>query len=205
MSRYETLQIILTAFILFAAIVAACIYGCQLSEMQKATLAATKAANAAQESITLTRQMGHLDQRAWVATTSATGKPEEGKTMPIAVTMRNTGKTFAKNVAIAGCVRHVAKDAEPDFDREIASVVPKSVGVMPPNGDYFSEGPTTTVVTKEHFENIKEGRLTIFVFGKITYDDIFKCPHWTLFCYRMNPVNWVWEIYKSHNDTDEKG
>jgi hypothetical protein len=95
MTRYETLQIILTAFILAAAIVAACIYGCQLSEMQKSTLAATKAAKAAEDSVALATQNAHLDQRAWIGLASVSGAPNVGQPFRVTIAIRNTGNYAA--------------------------------------------------------------------------------------------------------------
>src|SRR5437879_5170932 len=98
MTKYETLQVILTAFILAAAIIAACIYGCQLSEMQKSTIAATKAAKAAEDSVLLAKENTHLDQRAWMAIASISGAPNIGEVFRVTITIRNTGKTPAKKV-----------------------------------------------------------------------------------------------------------
>src|SRR6266404_530339 len=67
------------------------IYGSQLDEMRKATRAAT-------EALKFTRENSHIDQRAWVAPINTDGKPEIGKYYEIRVTVRNTGKTFARRL-----------------------------------------------------------------------------------------------------------
>ena len=142
-----------------------------------------------------------LDQRAWVATIGANGKPEANKPTIVTVFIKNTGKTMAKNVRIQGGIRHVGDGTEPNFEQQVAAVKSTSVGVMPPAGDYFSTN-STGVVDAEGFGRIQSGQLRIYVFGKISYEDIFGAPHQVRFCYRLNPVNWVWEVYATYNDAD---
>jgi len=71
---------------------------------------------------------------------------------------------------------------------------------LPPNGDYTidaeSEAPDQIGVNK-----IKSGEYRVFIFGEITYKDIFDCSHWTNFCYVLK-TNGTFEIWEAHNDAD---
>jgi hypothetical protein len=217
MTRYETLQIILTAFLLSAAIIAACIYGCQLSEMQKATAASTKAANAAEDSVTLARQNAQLEQRAWITTAGITGTPELNKVLRIKIEVANTGKTFAKNLKITPSADPQERGKVPDF----AAVVKQSAqagtatkyGVesnvlFPPNG---KTSVTLTASSGElgqaEIDALRSGEQRIFVYGKMTYDDIFKQHHWTTFCSVLIATDdggWDYMTYETYNDIDDE-
>ena len=96
-ANWEKRHFAINAIIAVVGGLALIIYWCQLREMRKSTDAATRAAKAAEDSITFARNSAHLDQRAWVAPIDVTGKPEEGKPYKVAVTFKNTGRTFAKN------------------------------------------------------------------------------------------------------------
>jgi hypothetical protein len=75
---------------------------------------------------------------------------------------------------------------------------------MSPSGDFFSQSPPAAILPDEKYiKDVSEGQLEIFTFGQIDYTDIFDRPHWTRFCYRLNPADWVWNIYDAYNDADE--
>ena len=91
--------LLVVTFMTFCAIcIQATIYVFQLKEMRKSTDAATKAAKAAEDSVTLVRENAHLDQRAWVVVSDVSGVPEVGKPFIVTINISNLGKTFAKNL-----------------------------------------------------------------------------------------------------------
>jgi hypothetical protein len=194
--------IAVVAFLTFCAIcVQAGIYLFQLKEMKKSTDAATRAANSAEAGLKLARDHAHLDQRAWVATTGIHGKPEPDRPYILIIGVKNSGKTFAKKVTIRCHMRAVPKGKEPNFN-EIPTMEPQSVALLPPNGEYASVSGDTKL-SPELIDKIKAGDVVVFAFGEITYIDIFKCLHWTKFCSILDPVNWSYTVYKTHNDADE--
>jgi len=74
-----------------------------------------------------------------------------------------------------------------------------------PDTEYGSIGIGGRDTHEEDFEQVKNGDVRIFLFGKITYEDVFKCPHWTSFCWVLNPTNpdrakWTWDAYTVGND-----
>src|SRR5438105_3373559 len=82
-------QVLVQAVLIPAGIYALVIYSEQLDQMQESTKAATDA-------IKLARDNAHLDQRAWIAPTTVSGKPAElNKPFEIQMQIKNTGKTFA--------------------------------------------------------------------------------------------------------------
>jgi hypothetical protein len=205
-SRYETLQIILTAFLVTGVIVTACIYGCQLSEMQKSTEATTKAAKAAEDSVILARENTHLDQRAWVAEAGISGKPELNNPYKITVIFKNTGKTFAKRYAGTSAFRaKQMSDPDPDFEKILREGHDASaIGLIPPNGTRTQviEITNGAKITQEKLDELKPPTVVMLVFGKLTYWDIFNCEHWTTYCYRAY-TDGTFETYGPYNDADE--
>jgi hypothetical protein len=189
-------QVIVAAILVPFGIYAVIIYSAQLDAMRDAL-------NPAIAGVEVARNNARLDQRAWVAPASAEGKPTEGNLLSVAVIFKNTGKTFATNVKVRGCLRYRPDATEPDWDKEIESVSPTSAGIMAPNGDYFSQSNTPIPVTEDMMKELDAGRAVYFLFGQIDYSDIFKKPHWTRFCYRLNPKNGTWNAHTTQNWTEE--
>lgn len=177
----------------------------QLTEMQQTRIQAQTAFDA-------TVQQFHLDQRAWVAAVGISPPPTAGQPFDVAVRVRNTGKTFAKNFGTVFTVEPLKRNEAPDFSREL--IEPKSITVLAPNGDYLSTShtPITTpagiiqTLTVERLQDLKNqltaGDLQILAHGRISYRDIFGCRHWTTFCFNLTP-DWEYVSCSTHNDTDE--
>lgn len=175
--------------------------------------AATKAANEAEKSVTFARENAHLDQRAWLAAFNIRGVPKANELYQISIIVKNTGKTFAKNFWINPVVTPRKKGVIPDF----MAMVEKEA-TNPGQGEFISktfmppEGTTTATITvspklgQGDIDAFKSGEMVIWVFGKISYDDIFKCPHWTTFCSVLTLTergDWEYMTYSTFNETDE--
>lgn len=166
------------------------IYAWQLREMIRATNAATEANKSA-------REAAHLDQRAWVAPSLIEGKPQEGQPYDIAVTVKNTGKTFALEYKIVVLYKmQELSDPAPDFDAELAAMaedpivqLSSGIGLIPPDGTFASivEASEGRKLTKADMMTVTSPTQVILVFGKIAYKDIFECEHWTKFSARCFP------------------
>lgn len=184
--------------------VVAFIYGCQLNEMRKSTNAATKAAKAAEDNVALARENARLDQRAWVSATILTNDnpPKANKALSGSVVIKNSGKTFARRVSLAWYIQPVWKENAPDF--EGGAKIEQSSALLSPNAEYVAKGYSSVPLTQAESDNIKSGEMLIYTFGKITYTDIFDCPHWTTFCSYLKPGDWKqYEICLQNNDTDD--
>src|SRR5437773_5467291 len=186
-------------------IVALVIYYCQLSEMRKSTDAATKAADIAEKSLQITR----LDERAWVGVQNITGIPVAGQPFNIAVTIKNSGKTVAKGTSTFVICELLLKDATPSFafeDKKALFEIDSrsiSAALLLPNGQLqvnypFEDGkPLAQAVLNK----IASGENTVFVHGKIFYEDVFNCPPWTTFCsYLASGASGGFAPYQTHND-----
>jgi hypothetical protein len=192
-------QVWMQAVLIPVGIYALIIYFGQLDEMQKATKAAT-------DGLAMTRDMAHVDQRAWVADSALVGTPELDKPFTIRVTIKNTGKTFAQHfVGLMGVKGKELSQPDPDFEEILAGAKGGiSIGLVPPNGSVieeiaFMDGKR---MTQGDLDIIKSPMSVILVFGKIAYADIFRCEHWTTYCYRVRGDG-SYETYTAYNDADD--
>jgi hypothetical protein len=208
---FSFLLIVVVSFLTFGGVlIHTGMYFLQLGQIKKSTEAATKAANAAEASVKQVRKAAHRDQRAWVAVVDIQGVPEIGTIFSVNVAAQNSGKTFAKNVAMRAVIELVTeKGREPDFtlDDSAAARKDSSVSLLAPNADYLMDielrkQTPPHEITQSDLDGIRRGDLTIFIHGKITYDDIFGCTHWSSFCTRLKP-DLKYASYGKHNDADQ--
>jgi hypothetical protein len=212
-----SLLLVVVSFLTFCAIfcaifVQAAIYFLQLKQINKSTDAATKAANVAEASVKQVRTTVRRDQRAWVAVVDIQGIPEVGTIFSVNLVAQNSGKTFAKNLTMRAVIELITeKGREPDFSLEDSGAARKdsSVSLLAPNADYVMDielrkQTPPHEITQSDLDGIRRGDLTLFVHGKITYDDIFGCAHWTSFCTRVKP-DLKYASYGKHNDADQNG
>jgi hypothetical protein len=207
--RHHRVQL---AAVVVGAIVAV-IYGCQLNEMRKATQAATDAAKSAKDSITFAKESAHLDQRAWVGILDIKFVCEVDKPLTTTVTVRNTGKTFARELQVMRYIEVLPSVMEPLFSEDNVSNWKAlmanagqsigSVALLSPNGDFI--GDVTQLIPEKisqtDLDDIKAGKLIVWSHGKIIYRDIFDCHHWTTYCIRSTK-DLTFRSCDKHNDAD---
>ncbi|NIM05972.1 MAG: hypothetical protein GTN65_10250 [Armatimonadetes bacterium] len=56
--------------------------------------------------------------------------------------------------------------------------------------------------TEEEVDNIKSGKITVYFFGEIAYEDIFEKQHLTTFAYYANPSMKGWSALHTYNYAD---
>jgi hypothetical protein len=126
-----------------------------------------------------------LDQRAWVASVGmGMDPPEVGKKGHGFVTWNNSGKTFARRVKPLCHWAFVPKEILSEV--ELTKLVPpvdttSSIGVLAPNAQY-----KTIIEGREPINASLQTELLsswyTYLWGEITYEDIFKRSHTTVFC-----------------------
>ena len=200
-TQSEKYHFCLEVILAVIGLIALYVYYFQLEEMRKSTNAATRAAKAAEDSITLTREMSRLDQRAWVAPIAFEGIPEAGKPLTVNVEYKNSGKTFARNLQISFFAHTVAKGKEPNFDRVNDEPKGERSTVLLSPGAESASPRVFQPITKDEMKRINSGDLEFFIYGKMTYLDVFDFPHWTTFCARYNK-NGYYTLYHKHNEAD---
>ena len=121
-----------------------------------------------------------LEQRAWVAPFEIATEtdPIETNISVIVLKFKNTGKTPALNVSEVHCTCLYGQNI-PTNDPP----VPKSSFLMAPDGIFWIHSDS---FDSKFINAVKNGiAVPIFMYGKITYDDIFGNPHWTQFCWGL--------------------
>jgi len=216
---WEQRQFRVQRLIAYAGVLGLIVYGLQLWEMRKSTDAATNAALSAKEGLTIARASVQLEQRAWVAVVVEHPIPEVGKIFKVTVVAKNTGKTFARKFKLFTVFQKVNKDDPVKFvyGKWGEGTAPSggSLSLLAPGGEYRTTGievdmrfdPDSTAlpepVTQDQLDEMRKGGYSLFVYGKLTYTDIFNCEHWTTFCSELMPKGLDWKACSEHNDADE--
>jgi hypothetical protein len=153
-------------------------------------------------------KMSELDQRAWVGVKSIDLVPLEiDKPLATSVRLVNTGKTIALNAVMdivqetTGSDLDIAKFAL-SKDRPRSKV--HSPMVMFPNFEVGLPIQTPQKINAQDVENIKTRKLLVYIFGEIHYLDIFRHPHLTHFCGKLNPTRTpiVYDACETYNSAD---
>ncbi len=100
------------------------------------------------------------------------------------LTVRNGGHTFANKVSREVGINVLSKDIPNSFEK---------LGRLKREPGYMTLGPNTgaddviyreyRVLTDDEIKQINSGDKRIYVFGKITYEDIYDIRHETTFCF----------------------
>jgi hypothetical protein len=122
-----------------------------------------------------------VDQRAWVGVVSA--DPPDLKPKPdffVTLHVTNSGHTPALNFHSETVLHSLTKDErfEPVYD---ATVETPSRGVIQPGEVIFLQS-IRWPITQPQIDWVKSGQYILYVYGRMSYDDIFHATHHTTFC-----------------------
>jgi hypothetical protein len=185
-----------------------------------------KAANAAKESADVAKaavkvaeetlknniEIARQDQRAWVGLVSIeppTLKDESNRHVYVknglpaefGVTVTNSGRSPAlKFKAFINCyLQPTDKGLSPEYNvppvRSVAVIQPQ----MPVK---LILNPTPTIFDTTIINAIKDRTLSLYVFGQMTYEDIFKEGHHTTFCMVLTSSLETFIPCKTYNEAD---
>jgi hypothetical protein len=150
--------------------------------------------------------MMKLDQRAWISIEDIKGELEPGKEYKVTFVMRNTGKTPAKHLRVNQEFNPVRKGNNVEFF--YTDPWTRAAGIVSPNAvikqDLFATHGQP--LTPEAYEAIMQGDPVVYLYGTVTYDDIFSHHHFLDFCFQIEVKHshWYYEICTEHNETDDK-
>jgi hypothetical protein len=155
------------------------------------------------KSIGSARDQLRLDQRAWLGVDAISGEPKEKARWEITVGIKNTGKTPAKEVSFLNSFVALDKGKKLTFD--YSSVQGEASKAMLPPGSVYGAHPPTpkSPLTDMDIKNLKEESITVYIYGKGTYSDVFSCRHWITYCSHMLPDTKSWATCNEHNDTGD--
>lgn len=140
------------------------------------------------------------DQRAWVGVVEAgLGGPPSG----LQIVVENSGKSPARNVLQAAGWKRVPHDTVIDVEAEVSKRHPTTQGVLQPNARRNLGPLDETTPKQEEVAAVDLGSFDFYVFGLLTYDDIFGASHRTKFCMKMVVKSGgSFAPYGDYNDAD---
>jgi hypothetical protein len=155
----------------------------QSTAMQGAAAAAKAQAVVSQRALDATIESSRLEQRAWVSANVSMPEIELDKPTIGTVSVINSGKTFAYKTVItinASFASHELTTFE-ESKKELPVLAPKSVALLAPNLPYQA----TITVPAAEIRRMKQYlgiNAFTYIWGDITYYDVFRQPHLTQFC-----------------------
>lgn len=157
----------------------------------------------AREQASLAKSTFALDQRAWVTAEAIENTPSAGCEFIPSVKIRNTGKTPA--LQLEGSLRLLSlkrgqgisvTPSDPPYRRDPNSA--QSKAVLPAGGHVYLSTPVLDpntnlplIVTADMSDRYRNGDEVLYVVGYVTYNDIFKKPHWLKFCGKYAENQWA--------------
>jgi hypothetical protein len=153
-----------------------------------------------------------MDQRAWLGIDvirSDPTNPELGKPFIVTIQFKNTGKTPARKVVMRGRGEPVLKGKQPNYSyegiRTFSAYI--SPGAMPSTQVAPMTIPGTEqsiIINDDLINGLRTGAFTVYVHGRIDYEDIFAVPHWFTYCASLVvPFNSHFGSCDSHNESDD--
>jgi len=153
----------------------------QSTDMKESLNIAKAAADTAKRTVDAMEATAELQLRAYVfVEADAIRSVEDGKIPASTTLIKNTGLTPAYDVKHWGGISIVKNgDEPPDFsDAENEFEGPVQIA---PNGELIVNNIYDKKLTESDIKNLKSKECVIYVYGRITYTDIFNKPHWTTY------------------------
>ncbi|MGH9689879.1 MAG: hypothetical protein ACRD4C_02025 [Candidatus Acidiferrales bacterium] len=160
-----------------------------------------KASNAqSQKVFNASINSAHLDQRAWVVVKGIANKPELNKPWTPQVVFTNTGKTPARDV-LASCNCSAGKgDSLPRTLKAVPYGFPNFIA---PNDQFYCTLQGSPKIEQPNLDALESQAVEVFIYGSVTYEDVFGNHHWLTFCRIMLPDGSGWNPCKTYNDTGD--
>jgi hypothetical protein len=150
--------------------------------------AAKNSADTAVATLKFTEASAHLDQRAWVGVADfVTPELKAGEKADFGVIITNSGKTPALKVQVQMIGRMLGKDLvfSPSYPLKPPG---SSVTILDPGmRACVNDLHLTYRFSQGEVDNMRNGIVVMYLFGKISYEDIFRRPHCRTFCRYLSP------------------
>jgi hypothetical protein len=171
----DWLNVLCTAIIMLTGIFAFFIYRDQLQVMHGQLIQSERAMNHSIES-------SRLDQRAWVGPVDiVVSKLELGSPMELKVIIENSGKTPALNTTIFVRAKTLMKESDFIAAYETTDKNRSNYVIQPGVKTHVILDMQEKII-QSHVDILKSGDEILYVYGKLSYDDIFNRSHETTFC-----------------------
>jgi hypothetical protein len=151
-----------------------------------AAAALSQAANS-EKALNTTIDNFHSEQRAWIGMLGVKNlKISAGQEAKFEVLFENTGKSPALNVEVDVTGKSIPSNAEMTFTYPTPSGIRSNMVVQPGMREMIPSAGGT-IPTGEQIEAIKTGQAILYLYGKVSYNDVFNIPHHTTFCVIIQP------------------
>jgi len=179
----------------------------------KTTLTATleqsrKSLQLSRKSLERTIEISRDDQRAWLGFSAITGIKEikEGSMLNLDVAWVNSGRSPALRVQGATGF-HCQSSGTAFVPVYRPDVRTPSISVLQQNARHYSKLHLDRPISKQEADDILTGKQILYVFGRVTYDDVSGRHHQTTFaCYlqpsRSEPPSYSWRALNTYNTAD---
>lgn len=144
-----------------------------------------------------------LDQRAWVGPVEAIMPKAGEKPEPhLGVKIMNSGKTPARRLLTKISTQYLPAEAEFAPSYKDNSVKPGVSVIQPGMRINLFSLATLGVMTPQEIDGVRTGRNILYLYGLITYEDIFGRPHSTRFCLYLQSDLSGFNACSTYNDAD---
>jgi hypothetical protein len=130
------------------------------------------------------------DQRPWVkalggqVNIAGNVMPEKTPVLNIPLHILDIGKTPAKNIRADFFIESVKNGNEPLLNKS-SVLMQATTGIVFPLD--IQDFPASYSLLQGDWEDWKEGRSFLVIYGHITYKDIYQTEHWTDYCQFSSP------------------
>lgn len=141
------------------------------------------------------RETRILDEKAFVAPVpiTLTLHYSNGPSF-YSVILHNYGRTVARKVVIeVGATNTADAIPEPEIEPKI------SFSFLAPSGETTVD---SQFISHEMWDAAKAGKIPLFIYGTVWYEDIFGHSHWTEFCWSVDVNRNVTFEGPKHNECD---
>jgi hypothetical protein len=141
----------------------------------------------AQSSFNATVKEAELSERAWVGVTDVQTPTElhEGTLLNSTISLVNSGKTPSLNVIQRAGYRIVKAEDRFDPAHEVSLTAPMRQGTILSEGKRMLSICNLGNIGRQRAIELNSGEYRLYMFGEITYEDVFNHTHHTRFCMRM--------------------
>lgn len=149
-------------------------------------------------------ELSRLDQRAWLGVVSGTELSiQENNPVMFQFVVTNSGKSpaLASTKIMAKSFR--GSEFVPEYPPSPEDLPHYGgVGLVMPGMQIPLTTQRTNPVTREAIEELRTGHMVLYIYGEITYKDIFNQPHYTHFCVFVHPTLDRVSFCKTYNDAN---
>lgn len=127
---------------------------------------------------------------------------KEGSQPAFGVVVTNTGKTPARKVEAMIQRQTFLKGVSFNATYNDTGGPSSAIVLFPGQTFNLTTKPESVALTAEQVEIITTGEFTLYVYGVLTYEDVFAIKHQTTFCGYLTPDLTSFKACSTYNQTD---